>query len=162
MEAFAGPRSSVTGRWSETWWQVTDQAARYKFQRLNVYQLGLDYVSAMYALTKRLPRTEDMNLRSQLQRAATSIVLNIAEGSTSQSDAEQTRFLGLALRSLMECVACLDLVERHKYAPTEELTTTRELGHQLFVKIQAMRRSLDRSSGRHAGPRSPVSGQDKR
>jgi hypothetical protein len=53
-------------------------AARYKFQRLQIYQLGLDYVSAMYALTQRLPRTEDLNLRSQLQRAATSIVLNIA------------------------------------------------------------------------------------
>jgi len=62
---------------------------------------------------------------------------------------------------LMECVACLDLVERHKYTATEELTTTRELGHQLFVKIQAMRHSLDRPSGRGAGRRSPVPGQDK-
>ena len=140
---------------------MTDQAARYKFQQLQVYQLGLNYVSAMYSLTQRLPRAEDLNLRSQLQRAATSIVLNIAEGSTSQSDAEQSRFLGMGLRSLMECVACLDLVERHNYAPGSQLVTTRELGHQLFVKIQAMRRSLDKPSGRRAGPRSPVSGQDK-
>ena len=141
---------------------MTGEQPRYKFQRLQVYQLGLDYVEAVYTLTQRLPRSEDLNLRSQLQRAATSIVLNIAEGSTSQSDPEQARFLGLALRSLMECVACLDLVERHKYAPTEELTTTRELGHQLFVKIQAMRRSLDRPGGRRAGPRSPVSGRSER
>ncbi len=149
-------RSSVTSRWSGAWRQVTDQTARYEFQRLNIYQLGLDYVEPMYALTQRLPRTEDLNLRSQLQRAVTSIVLNIAEGSTSQSDAEQACFLGLALRALMECVACLDLVERHDYATDKELVATRELGHQLFVKIQALRRTLDSSRGRRPGPRSPV------
>ncbi len=140
---------------------MKEQTARYKFQRLQIYQLGLDYVSAMYALTQRLPRTEDLNLRSQLQRAATSIVLNIAEGSTGQTDREQSRFLGLALRSLMECVACLDLVERHSYATNEELLATRELGHHLFTKVQAMRRSLEKSRGVQAGRRSPVAGHHK-
>ena len=137
---------------------MTERVATYKFQRLQIYQLGLDYVSAMYALTQRLPRTEDLNLRSQLQRAATSIVLNIAEGSTSQSDAEQSRFLGMGLRSLMECVACLDLVERHSYATNEGLLATRELGHHLFTKVQAMRRSLEKSRRVQAGHRSSVFG----
>jgi four helix bundle protein len=93
----------------------------YKFQRLQIYQLGLDYVDVVYGLTAEFPKLENLNLRSQLERAATSIVLNIAEGSTGQTDAEQARFLGLALRSLVECVACLDLVERHGYAKVEEL-----------------------------------------
>ena len=115
---------------------------RYKFQRLQIYQIGLDYVDATYELTNRFPRSENLNLRSQLERAATSVVLNIAEGSTGQTDPEQARFLGLSLRSLMECVACLDMVERRKYVPAEELAPTRELGHKLFVKIQAMRRAL--------------------
>lgn len=142
---------------------------QYKFQRFEIYQLGLDYVEVVYQLTIILPKSENLNLRSQLERAATSIVLNIAEGSTGQTDAEQGRFLGLALRSLMECVACLDLVERHRYASKDKLTTTRKLGHQIFVKIQPMRRSLDRPGRRPSGPRSPVpasprspvSGQDK-
>ncbi len=140
---------------------MVEEKARYKFQRLKIYQLGLDFVDAMYQLTKQLPKSEILNLRPQLERAVTSIVLNIAEGSTGQTDREQARFLGLALRSLMECVACLDLVERHHYLPGAELTPTRELGHQLFVKIQAMRRSLGRPSARRAGPPSPVSGRSK-
>ena len=78
----------------------------YKFQRLEVYQLALEYVDAVYNLSRQLPESERFNLRSQVERAATSIVLNIAEGSTSQSDAEQARFLGLAVRSLLETVAC--------------------------------------------------------
>jgi len=119
-----------------------EEEPRYKFQRLQIYQIGLDYVDATYELTNRFPRSENLNLRSQLERAATSVVLNIAEGSTGQTDPEQARFLGLSIRSLMECVACLDMVERRDYLPLEELAPNRELGHKLFVRIQAMRRAL--------------------
>jgi len=121
---------------------MTGDEPKYKFQRLQIYQIGLDYVDATYKLTNRFPRSENLNLRSQLERAANSVVLNTAEGSTGQTDPEQARFLGLSLRSLMECVACLDLVKRRNYVPSEELTPVDELGHKLFVKIQAMRRVL--------------------
>ena len=121
---------------------MTDEGPKYKFQRLQIYQIGLDYVDATYELTNRFPRSENLNLRSQLERAATSVVLNIAEGSTGQTDPEQARFLGMSLRSLLECVACLDIVERRNYVASEELAPARELSHQLFMKIQAMRRTL--------------------
>ncbi len=71
----------------------------FKFENLEVWQLGLEYVDLMYELAEKLPRSEDFNLKSQLVRAATSITLNIAEGSTGQSDPEQNRFLGLAIQS---------------------------------------------------------------
>jgi len=69
----------------------------YKFQKLDVYKLALEFVDKIYALTSKLPNTEQFNLCFQVQRAATSVVLNIAEGSTGQSDLEQNRFLGMAL-----------------------------------------------------------------
>ena len=119
-----------------------DAVPEYKFQKLQVYQLGLDYVDATYELTSKFPKSENINLRSQLERPATSIVLNIAEGSTGQTDPEQARFLGLSIRSLMECVACLDLVQRREYVPLNELSLIRELGHKIFIKLQAMRRTL--------------------
>ncbi len=114
----------------------------YKFQKLRVYQMSLDYTDAIYALSFRLPDSEEFNLRSQIQRAATSIVLNIAEGSTGQSDAEQRRFLGHAIRSYLETIACLDIIERRSYLPSEELTSVRKSGHLLFIKIQAFRKSI--------------------
>jgi len=115
----------------------------YKFERLEIYQLALDYLDLIYALADRLPRSEEYNLRSQMIRAATSIVLNIAEGSTSQSDAEQSRFLGMALRSLIETVACQHIIERRKYVDTIELKEPYECGQKLFAKVQAMRRALE-------------------
>jgi len=114
----------------------------YKFQKLQVYQLALGYVDAVYGLSHTLPERERYNLASQIERAATSIVLNIAEGSTGQSDAEQNRFLGLALRSYLETIACCDLIERRAYTPKESLLSLREQGHQLFIKLSAFRKSL--------------------
>jgi len=118
-------------------------AETYKFQKLRVYQEALDYVDAIYEISFRLPQSEKFNLQTQIQRAATSIALNIAEGSTGQSDAEQRRFLGLALRSYLETVACLDLIERRNFLALEDLDGLRASGHQLFVKIQAFRKSLN-------------------
>ncbi len=114
----------------------------YKFQKLRVYQMALGYVDDIYALSQKLPDAEKYNLRSQIERAATSIVLNIAEGSTGQSDVEQNRFLGFALRSYLETVACLDLIEVHVYLSSEELNPVRDSGHQLFIKLQAFRKSI--------------------
>jgi four helix bundle protein len=68
--------------------------------------------------------------------------VNIAEGSTGQSDAEQNRFLGLALRSYLETIACWDLIERRAYIPEESLISLREQGHQLFIKLSAFRKAL--------------------
>jgi four helix bundle protein len=114
----------------------------YKFQKLEVYQLGMEFVDMVYSLTSQLPESERFNLRSQLERAATSIVLNIAEGSTGQSDLEQHRFLGLAMRSYLESVACMDLIEKRKYLDSEAIGPARAAGHRLFVKLQAFRAAL--------------------
>lgn len=129
----------------------------YKFQNLEIYQLALQYIDLMYALGQKLPRSEDFNLKSQLTRAATSIALNIAEGSTSQSDAEQSRFLGMALRSFIETVACQDVILNRRYVTVDDLQESRELGAKLFAKIQAMKRALGQSVA--SVGRSSVSGR---
>jgi four helix bundle protein len=115
---------------------------RYKFQKLEVYQLALDYLDLLYGLSKKFPSDEKYNLTSQLQRAGTSIVLNISEGSTGQSDPEQNRFLGLALRSYLETIACLDIAQRRSYLNEAEVNETSDFGHVLFTKLQSFRRSL--------------------
>ncbi len=82
----------------------------YKFEQLDVWNLSLEYIDTIYGLAEKLPKSEEYNLKSQIIRAVTSISLNIAEGSTGQSDAEQARFLGMAIRSLIETVACQHII----------------------------------------------------
>lgn len=87
----------------------------YKFEKLDVWQMSLDYIDSIYELASKLPESEKFNLKSQITRAATSISLKIAEGSTGQSNPEQSRFLGMAIRSLIETVACQRIISRRKY-----------------------------------------------
>lgn len=114
----------------------------YKFQSLVVYQLSLDYFDQVYELLERLPDHERYNLSSQITRAATSITLNIAEGSTGQSNKEQTRFLGMAIRSYIETVACLDLIERRDYINLNKLSLVRKTGRTLFYKVTKFKNAL--------------------
>jgi four helix bundle protein len=68
------------------------------------------------------------------------VALNIAEGSTGQTDAEQARFLGLAIHSPLETVACQHLINRREYL--QDVMPLRQAYVQaeaLTVKLQAMR-----------------------
>ena len=120
----------------------------YKFEKLEVWQLALDYVDQVYTLTEALPDRERYNLISQMRRAATSIALNIAEGSTGQTDREQARFLGMALRSLIETVACQHLISRRGYLPDPaRLRQAYRDSEILARKLQAMRRAISPDGG---------------
>ncbi|MCS3953301.1 four helix bundle protein [Salinibacter ruber] len=82
-----------------------------------------------------------------MTRAANSIALNIAEGSTGQSDAEQDRFLRIAIRSLLETVASLHLIKRRDYLDDlDPLRAAYRESEALFAKLQALRSSLDTDS----------------
>jgi len=69
------------------------------------YQLALSFYKQC--------RTLDLpyHLKDQLQRAASSIALNLAEGSGKRTPADQKRFYQIAFGSLRECQAVLDLAE---------------------------------------------------
>ncbi|MCS3678777.1 four helix bundle protein [Salinibacter ruber] len=119
----------------------------YKFEDLEVWTRALDYSDQVHDIAEQLPKHERYNLSDQMTRAANSIALNIAEGSTGQSDAEQDRFLRIAIRSLLETVACFHLINRRDYL--DDLGLLREAYHDsetLFAKLQAFRASLDTDS----------------
>jgi four helix bundle protein len=50
-----------------------------------------------------------------MKRAADSVVLDIAEGSTGQPVPEYKRFLEIALRSALEMVSCLFIAHTRRY-----------------------------------------------
>jgi four helix bundle protein len=115
----------------------------FKFEKLEVWSLALDYVDLIYDITDQLPRSEEYNLRSQMRRAATSVALNIAEGSTGQTDAEQARFLGMAIRSLLETVTCQHLISRRGYLQDAALLRRAyRQAETLAAKLHTMRKKV--------------------
>ena len=120
----------------------------YKFEKLEVWKLALEYLNLIYAIANKLPAFEEYNLKSQIVRAGTGIALNIAEGSTSQTDPEQARFLGIAVRSLIETVACQHLIKQRGYLkdPTP-LDEAYQFSEKLFAKLMAFRKNLQADGG---------------
>ena len=116
----------------------------YKFEQLEVWNRALDYADQIHEVAEQLPKRERYNLADQMPRAANSVCLSIAEGSTGLSDTEQDRFLRIALRSLLETVATLHLVKRRDYLDDPDpLREAYRDSETLFAKLQAFRSSLD-------------------
>ena len=125
----------------------------YKFEQLEVWKLAWDYLDLIYKLAENLPRSEEYNLRSQITRAATSIALNIAEGSQGQSDADQARFLGMSLRLLVETVACQEIIRKRCYFQDENLLNVAYENSQILArKLQSFRKSISPYQVREESP----------
>ena len=83
----------------------------FDHEKLKVYQLSIDLVVLGDDVVERLPKGRAY-LADQLQRASTSVVLNIAEGAGEYSRQEKSRFYRMAKRSATECAAIFDVCER--------------------------------------------------
>jgi four helix bundle protein len=114
----------------------------FRFEELKVWHLAADLSNEIDLLTKTFPKTELFSLGSQIKRAADSVVLNIAEGSTGQSIPEFKRFLNIALRSAIEVVACLFLAHKRKYILNEDYKKNYEEYEVLCKMITKLRNSI--------------------
>jgi four helix bundle protein len=113
---------------------------QFDHEKLDVYQTAVDWVSLAQDIADALPRGKG-NLADQLQRASSSITLNIAEGAGEFSGAEKARFYRIAKRSATECAAILDVAKRRSCISDEH----RGQGRSLLLRIVGMLVKLARS-----------------
>ena len=75
----------------------------FSFKDIIAWKKSYEFVLLTYKATKKFPDYEKYGLASQFQRAAVSIIANIAEGSKKISKADKLRLLNIAQGSLEEC-----------------------------------------------------------
>ncbi len=80
----------------------------FSHQRLVVYQHSIDFVAWSHNLLHGIDAAG--STRTQLERASTSIPLNIAEGNVKSSPRDRRRYWEIALGSAVECAAILDVL----------------------------------------------------
>ena len=112
----------------------------FNFEKLRVYQDALGFSKRIYRITK-FPKDELFALTSQIRRAASSISLNIAEGS-SLTKAEFKNFLRRARGSVYECVTILSLATDNGYITEEEREGTYADCQKLAKSISALINSM--------------------
>ena len=115
----------------------------FKFEKLKVWQKAVNLAGDVNELTKTFPKEELFILSAQIKRAADSVSLNIAEGSTGQSNAEFRKFLTYALRSDIEVVGCLYLAQRRKLIDEQSFSNIYALCEEILIMINALRKSLE-------------------
>ena len=98
------------------------------FEDLECYQLAMDVFRESHQVASLLPVEESYNLADQLRRAATSIVLNIAEGYGRYHYLDSLRFYYIARGSIMEVLSAGIACDDRNYS-REEISRERELCH---------------------------------
>jgi four helix bundle protein len=102
----------------------------------------IDLSAAIHALTLTFPKEELFILTSQIKRAADSVALNIAEGSTGQSNAEFSRFIGYALRSNIEVVSCIYLAQKRNMIDPDNFQRIYQQCEEILVMLNSLRNTL--------------------
>lgn len=95
----------------------------HNFKKLKVYEKAIDLAEEVYRITRNFPKDELFGMTAQIRRAATSISLNIAEGSGNKSKKEFVRFLEMALRSTYEVMACLEIARRMAFCTNDDCSS---------------------------------------
>lgn len=90
------------------------------FEELIAWQKSRELAGYVYELTRQDKFSRDFGLRDQIQRAASSVMHNIAEGFESGSDPEFVRFLKMARRSAGEVQSQLYLALDVGYIAEDE------------------------------------------
>lgn len=101
----------------------------------------MDLVKEVYRLSRKFPADERFALTSQVRRAATSVPLNLAEGSVRRSKPEFAHFIRFALGSLVEVMTCLEIAEQQRYISKSDLESLSEPIQTLYFKLLALDRS---------------------
>ena len=91
-----------------------------QYKKYTFWRDAIEFTIEVYNLTKEFPKHEVFGLASQMQRAASSIPSNIAEGAGRNTDADFAHFLDTAMGSAFEVDTQLLLSYRLNYITEEQ------------------------------------------
>ncbi len=105
---------------------------RFDHEKLDVYQEAISFVAWADEITQSM--VGRCAVKDQLDRASTSIPLNIAEGNAKRSLRDRCRYQDTACGSALECAACLDVIVAKRLLNPDDT----EYGKDKLQKIVSM------------------------
>ncbi len=112
----------------------------FDHEKLDAYKKALAFATWAEPVLERLPKS--VAVQNQLDRARTSIVLNIPEGNGRFTAADRCKFFDIARGLALECAGCLDLIFIKKLLSEVEL----DAGKSLLKDIVSLLVGLIRSN----------------
>ena len=93
-----------------------------RFEDIEAWKKARRLVNEIYRVTRKGTLSKDSSLKDQIRRAAVSVMSNIAEGFSRQTDREFTQFLYMAKGSVSEVQSQLYVASDLDYLSKEEFT----------------------------------------
>jgi four helix bundle protein len=116
----------------------------FDHEKLDVYQESIVFCSWVGDLLSEI--TSKAAATDLLDRASTSLPLNIAEGNGKFSDKDRSRFFEMARGSALECAACLDVRLVRKLANQDQVILAKErLARIVQMLVGLLRKFSDRA-----------------
>lgn len=122
------------------------------YRDLLVWQKSMDFVTAIYDVTRRFPKEEMYGLTQQVRRAAISVPSNIAEGSSRRSTQEFLRFINIATGSLAEVETQILLAEKLSYLTNNDSAVLLHQADEISRMLQGLYHSLESKKSRLSTP----------
>ena len=117
-----------------------------RFEDLDAWQKARELVNLVYDMTQNGPLSKDYGLRDQIQRAAVSIMSNIAEGFDRSHKAEKLQFYRVARASAGEVRSLLYILMDRDYAEQESIRKAQALADKVGGIVQGLIRSFQENS----------------
>jgi four helix bundle protein len=111
----------------------------FDHEKLAVYHGSLANVTWVTTLLDTVPKS--LAVHDQLDRASTSVPLNIAEGNGKFTSPDRCHFFDNARGSALECAACLDVLVAKGRATEEQIQPGKERLHQIVSMLVGLIRS---------------------
>jgi len=115
----------------------------FDHEKLDVYQEAIAFCGWIGELLSQI--SAKAAAKDHLDRASTSLPLNIAQGNGKFSTVDRARFLEIARGSALECAACLDVLAVRKLVAAERILPAKERLVRIVNMLMGM---LKRFSGR--------------
>lgn len=113
---------------------------------LEVWNVSIELVDAIYALSESWPKSELYGLISQARRAAVSVPANIAEGNGRRTPRDYLRFLDQAYGSLMELDTHLHIAARRHYVTEAAMVPSSAFIERVTKMLNALMSSIERKA----------------
>ena len=107
----------------------------FRFLKWKVYKDSKELFQVVIKIVSKLPQNLKYEIGNQLTRSCLSVILNIAEGSGKNSDKELNRYFDIAIGSINETLAGLDVLKDNKII-------SEELFKKLLLKCENISRQL--------------------
>jgi four helix bundle protein len=112
------------------------------FRDLKVWQKGMDLVVTIYRETKSFPSDQRFSLTQQIQRAAVSVVANIAEGHGRGTKGEFGHSLSIARGSIKELETLCEIAYRIGYLSADQRDELVERCIEISKMLTSLKRNI--------------------